>query len=362
MSNDPKEFYEWGMAKLEREKYGEAIRFLQRAVAIRPDYGPAWKGLGMAWQSVGMMNEAEYAYAHARTLDVTPPSVERERAYTLSWHSPYRFLLPDDENEAEEYLREWEEPSRDLQERYHQGRPVGVDYDDPVVRGVYMLRYFPFYIEIIPHILEKIPREVLDVVCHDGMEVALYGCGAAPELLGLLLFLKDAYPGVRRLGVTCYDRAGWDHWQTHVTGTMAEEYWPGGRVDPARCLPFDILGDREVPPSHASLQTMQNCCTDLLAAGASPAEIRERVLALLEKSAPGSLFILADVAEGEVKDLFESIGTAASPMGEVLLWPNGEGERHDCRFTIPETVQKYLFHPYTRSGNRFYALVLRRRE
>lgn len=361
-SDDPKEFYEWGMAKLARGDYEEAVRYLEHAVEIRPDYGPAWTGLGQARESAGMMTEAESAYAHARTVDVTPLPQKRERVYALSWHYPYRFLLPDDENETEELLQRLEGSSADLQERYHQGRPVVVDYEDPVIQGVYMLRYFPFYIEILPHVLEKIPFEVLDAVCHDGMEVALYGCGAAPELLGLLLFLKDACPDVRRLGVTCYDRAGWKHWQTHVAGAMAEEYWPGGRVDPVRCLPFDILGDREFPPSHASLQTMQNCCTDLLAAGALPAEIREKVLALFEKAAPGSLFILADVAEREVKALFESIGTAASPMGDALLWPMGEGERHDCRFTIPEPVQKYLFHPYTRSGNRFYTLVLRRHE
>ncbi|MDD3621237.1 MAG: tetratricopeptide repeat protein [Methanofollis sp.] len=361
MDDELREFYYEGMAELQTGSYEEAIRYFEHIVAVSPDHRSVWMGLGQAWEGAGKMEEAEDAYARAQEIEVAPLPEKREREYVLPWHSPYLSLLPEDENEAEEFLQRLDGPSRTLQERYHQHRPVGVDYNNPLVQDAYMFRYFPFYIEILPHILENLPREVLDPVCQEGMKVALYGCGPAPELMGLILFLREAYPGVRHLGVTCYDQAGWERWQTRVAGQMAEDYWPGGSVAPVRFCPYNILRDPEVSASSAVLQTMQNCCTDLLAAGATFTEIKDKVLALMENALDGSLFILADVAGLEIKDLFDYIGKESAQMGEVLLWPVEGGERYECSFYIPENVREHLFQLYNRSANHFHSLVLLRR-
>lgn len=361
MDYDPDELYATGNARLEDEDYDDAIRYLDQAVSVKPDFREAWNRLGDAYEAAGRIGEARTAYEQAGALPVTPIP-KNIGHYILPWHNPYRLLLYADETENEAMLRDLEEPCEHLLECYHQDRPRGVDYNDPALQQVYMFRYFPFYIEILPRILEKIPSGILDSVCHDGMEVALLGCGPAPELLGLILFLREAYPEVRKCGVTCYDRAQWDLWRSHVTESMAAEYWPGGTVGPIRNRSFDLLDPERIDPAGASILTMQNCCTDLLANDAPYARIKNTVLDIFERSSPGSIFVLADVAEREVHDLFTSIADSVSGSGEVLLRPAGDGERHHCLFTIPETVERHLFATYARSGNYFHHLVLRRTE
>jgi len=59
---------------------------------------------------------------------------------------------------------------------------------------------------------------------------------------------------------------------------MATEYWPERTLNPIRRISFDLLISKLSKPSHALILTMQNCCTDLLASGASEVRIRNRIL------------------------------------------------------------------------------------
>jgi len=48
------------------------------------------------------------------------------------------------------------------------------------------------------------------------------------------------------------------------------------------------------------------------------------------------------VAERDIYTLFGDIADAVSYLGDVLLNPEGDGERHSYSFEIPQSVKHYI--------------------
>lgn len=78
------------------------------------------------------------------------------------------------------------------------------------MRTAYMLAYYPFYIETIHRVLDRINAVDLAEMFFKQMEVCFYGAGPAPEMLGFVSYLKLHQPQVEKLQVFLFDAAR--HW------------------------------------------------------------------------------------------------------------------------------------------------------
>ena len=75
-----------------------------------------------------------------------------------------------------------------------------VPYQDQKMQDAYMLRYFPYYIETIYYILKNLDVSCTSKIFEDNFKVSLYGCGPAPELLGLCGYLAQPISPHRAAG------------------------------------------------------------------------------------------------------------------------------------------------------------------
>ena len=58
-----------GVALLEMERYGEAVKALEAALLIKPDMAGAYYNLGLAWEGLGRLDEALHSYNQAIQLE-----------------------------------------------------------------------------------------------------------------------------------------------------------------------------------------------------------------------------------------------------------------------------------------------------
>jgi tetratricopeptide (TPR) repeat protein len=72
-----------GTALQEHQRYDEAIRHHERAIALQPDYAPAYNNLGAALRSTGRVDEAVARYRQALALKPDFPSASYNLANAL---------------------------------------------------------------------------------------------------------------------------------------------------------------------------------------------------------------------------------------------------------------------------------------
>jgi hypothetical protein len=105
-------------------------------------------------------------------------------------------------------------------------QPIGrqLPYHDPHFRAAYLLAYFPYYIEPIFHELQS--AEIPDSLFDGGrLNVALFGGGPCPELLGLAAWLRQRSPLLESLDAVVFDRElGWRPIQEGLIPGMLDDY------------------------------------------------------------------------------------------------------------------------------------------
>ncbi len=114
------------------------------------------------------------------------------------------------ENREEQikYLTSLQEPAKALHESYNTQDGCTPKYEDEKTRHAYLLRYFPFYSQLLPEILQK-NNDSLPKKKH--LTATFFGCGPAPELVGLLQFLRSNTK-TRQVDANLVDIAS-DHWR-----------------------------------------------------------------------------------------------------------------------------------------------------
>src|SRR5437899_2271479 len=104
------------------------------------------------------------------------------------------------EEEQREYLKELLDPLRQLRAAYRKKGAVNVSYCDQAVQACYLLNYFPRYCALTCDALDLVytptTRVALD---QDLIQASFFACGPAPELCGLMLFLRDFPANTQRI-------------------------------------------------------------------------------------------------------------------------------------------------------------------
>lgn len=237
-----------------------------------------------------------------------------------------------------------------------------IGYGDPATQVAYMLRYFPYYIETTHHILDFIDPAEANSVFIDNMSLCLYGCGPAPELLGILRYLQNHQPQVRYVDINCFDQYDWNPWRGLCAKKISKEYW-SGTVGDVNHSSWNYLTDNEdnkerEKVNQAKLHSIQNCFSDLVYSEVPNDTIVKTFLDLFKMTSAGSLFILNDQNIAPIKTIFTQISNEIETrhLGKSIKTPTSyESHPPDC--TIPPDFVCLMSQ---RNVINYYPLILKR--
>lgn len=249
-----------------------------------------------------------------------------------------------------------------LRDDYLKGKWVA--YGETYYQDAYMFGYFSYYIGMIYHILQTITFENSAEIFKNDMKICLYGSGPAPELLGLVGYLRDFQPHVHRIKVVFFDLNNWDDWREYCLTQLLPIFW-GGTVDPV-FLPLNILNFSEEGNeehieeiSSASIHIFQNVISDLYRTPENLQRLGPPFFNLYQKTSPGSIMILSDQYYGKTQRIFDQISviTMRHKIGTTLVRPTSV-QFYQRTFDTPEPLKAISHHLKNKIG--FFSLVLKR--
>jgi hypothetical protein len=245
--------------------------------------------------------------------------------------------------EQARYLNDLKPAARTLRRAYRPGygNTVSASYENPSIQAVYMLRYFPQYAAIIYVVLEELFEKSALSFIDEVVYLSLFGCGPAPELLGIMQFVKRRFPKSQRVVGHLFDVAS-EQWAT-CRGITLEHLIPSiwdKALFEACAVPLDFTQPSLAPDligapgaesviAKASLITFQNCLNELHPA--SLTAVSENIIALLQRMKSGGVLLVLD-RQGypNVVNLLREVATVAMKerLAEVVI-PVHE-QQYDC--------------------------------
>lgn len=155
-----------------------------------------------------------------------------------------------------------------LWQAYQSGSEIekNAKYTDSDVSAAYLLRYFPYYAEILPAILNN-NKDIAPEWC-ENTDVAFFGPGPAPELVGLANFFRSSDLRIKKLNVSLHDlNEGWSEYREGISDVLVSKILPSTKL---RCKqwPFDFTVANAIDEELAEringceLITFQNCINE----------------------------------------------------------------------------------------------------
>jgi hypothetical protein len=200
------------------------------------------------------------------------------------------------ENKFIAYLQSLQVEVKNLRQSYR-NNSVSVNYSRVEVQSAYLITYYPQYAEMTRHILEQVElsHKTLFLFEQKHLEVCLFGAGAAPEVVGLVSFLRKNYPNLQSLNIRIYDIYA-NTWaiSQRITQTIIPELWQGEftfsteELDFCQPNSFHLL---ENVIANSQLFIFQNCLNELK----HPVNFNQNIRYLLTQMPVNSLLIMADL-------------------------------------------------------------------
>jgi hypothetical protein len=200
------------------------------------------------------------------------------------------------ENELIAYLQSLQIEIKNLRQSYR-NNSVSVNYSRVEVQSAYLITYYPQYAEMTRYILEQVElsHKTLFLFEQKHLEVCLFGAGAAPEVVGLVSFLRKYYPNLQSLNIRIYDIYA-NTWaiSQRITQTIIPELWQGEftfsteELDFCQPNSFHLL---ENVIANSQLFIFQNCLNELK----HPVNFNQNIRYLLTQMPVNSLLIMADL-------------------------------------------------------------------
>ena len=108
---------------------------------------------------------------------------------------------------------------RKTREGYQSPFGITFPYDQESFQNVYLVAYFPYYIEPLYHVLKaaNLPEELFS---SDSFRASFFGGGPCPEALGLAAYLREKAPNLQSVDISIFDRE--NSWNTIQQGLLAE--------------------------------------------------------------------------------------------------------------------------------------------
>jgi len=263
----------------------------------------------------------------------------------------------------DEYLIKMRPFVRNLRKQF-KPESVNINYSDTNNRQAYMLAYYPHYIQQLYDVLAKAP---ISFENNPILETCFFGVGPAPEVLGLVTYLKKYQPKIQQLKTYLFDKyiQAWQS-EREITQSLVSQNWPGQlqiETFASDIFNLKLLTENELNVIDSScLFVMQNCFNDLVG---KPKELQENIISLFEKMPPHSIFIITDLNYGKIKEVMQKIENDATKTLGVSLSNICYYESRNDLIEKPNNL-KNLFTGedglIAKGNTRYYALVLQRRD
>jgi hypothetical protein len=236
------------------------------------------------------------------------------------------------EQELSNFLRGLRSTARCLWRAY-QSNVVNVSYRKQAVQAAYMLRYFPHYAEVTRVALDELYMQEVLPFQEELLYVNLFGYGPAPELCGIMQFLKSRFSRSEMLIAHLLDAASdsWRYSRQITLNYLAPTLWDKELLEvhsihfdlsqPGSAASLTTLNDRLNRIGQARLVMFQNCLNEF------PKSIHdvvtENFLDLLQMMKPGKIMLVIDRAGYQcIVDLLSRISSLAEEHGlaKVLIF------------------------------------------
>jgi hypothetical protein len=300
----------------------------------------------------------------------------------ISHHNPYEPIFEElcDINDLrdDELIRDSVRLTRPYVQglrKAYKNAPANVDYSCRHNRAAYMLAYYPHYIEVLHHILDDLPEDIINSIFGEShLRACFFGAGPGPEVLGWISYLEAHTPWVERATAYLFDKYAdaWAICREITRYQLAPQYWSGGKLV-TRCFECDLLkvqqhSDEDETFERAirtsSLLVMQNCLNDIGAR--AQGRLYENLLWLFETMVPGSIFVMADLQFDSVFDVMCRIEETIVDSGLALALRSAkEGlTEFESQIDMHPIIAEELFTGkdglIERRYTRFHSLVLAR--
>lgn len=247
------------------------------------------------------------------------------------------------------YLRHLQGWGRMLWSSYREN-DIDVDYAHVNAQNAYLLRYFCFYTQIVPKMLDYLSEDhAMHLPKTELLHPIFFGCGPAPEVLGLMLYLRDHQQGKCKVSGSLVDIAA-DSWL--YSRGLNFKYLVPQVYDPSlyefdslqACITDkDLLDKVSVERSH--LVVFQNCFNEI------PAEkydlLFRNIGSIVERLSPGALLLFIDrKGYGSTDAIFERLingGRNSDMVNEVGIL-TGTLPTGNLLDTVPDIILQNLYY------------------
>ena len=242
-----------------------------------------------------------------------------------------------------EYLQKQQPILTKLANSY-QTKKVNVNYLD--FQNVYLLRYFPFYVPLLQNLLNGLVKENVRLPDADVCRPMFFGCGPAPEFVGLLNHLRSSLPDVKKIKARFVDKQAAD-WRLSLDINLkyvAAPRWRGRRFDHESIVAdIGVAGLlRKVNPATCHLAVFQNCFNEVSSASN---QVVENIKQLVKTMPTRSLIVIIDRSGfGVTKQMLKELKSWAMQSSVVKVVGNVslDEQTHCCSpilNTIPEIIR-----------------------
>lgn len=210
-------------------------------------------------------------------------------------------------------LTAWKPYLQQVRDAY--GRvPTTFDYNSRYQKSIYMLAYFPFYIEPIYYSLEN-HVEQIKLNPKNKLTVSILGGGPLPELIGIAKLIEERKGVVQEIIVNVFDKH--QNWVAEIescTQQLLPNYF-AGRISYNR-FEVDLTNLESSVISNivdADIIVLQNTINDI-----SPSRygsIRKSLLKIWDSLKISTLFVVLDLNFNEVRDFMRLLQNKFIKLG-----------------------------------------------
>ncbi len=267
-----------------------------------------------------------------------PTHIPAQQAF--NWYCQSKNISGSNLNSAANRMRESVKWIRGLFKK-----PIGhhIPYDDEKFRAAYLLAYFPYYIEPIYHVLQKV--DLPDSLFASGnLKAAFFGGGPCPEVLGLAAYLRKRAPYLKTIEATVFDRqSGWNSIQQELVPSMLPSYKSGHTTLSLKSKSCDVVDclARECNCGIADKDIIiaQNFLTEVYTDKKRAMETFERLI----NRSKCQYIVFVDNMYDEVKDMMNELSGYLHDKGLTKQRISAETTKIHPNFRLPQVMRQHLF-------------------
>ncbi len=249
--------------------------------------------------------------------------------------------------DVEHYLQNLQPHLRYLRQSFKNSR-ITVDYSNFDVQAVYLLAYYPLYVEMTSKILEELSQNLYPAFAQmRKLQACLLGGGPAPEAVALATYLRKNGFQAQSFAAHTFDIAAttWSR-SREVSKSLVSRLAPEIQFS-LHGHPLNLCQRNVFPPLRNIIQTsklfiVQNCLNEFVNA---PQVFVENIDFLVQEMPTSSVLILADLDHYEaVRNLMRQVELCLSQRAnlQVIRSHAGGDYRLRTRLPLPQAVARNL--------------------